>query len=250
MNPHVMQIHEGDADKREHANPPGWRMTDAAIREYAMRDLDRNPATHYAKLGFRVHQGVVTLEGRAPSCSVRTAAAETVARIPGVLSVVNNIAVNTPAVEVMNAPGIRRDSDVATLVRRTFEWNMLTPRNSIDVAVANGRVALLGIVDSMEDKLAAVSLAKRLPGVTGVDDSLQVVDSESALTRIKSAIGDELARHARVEADSIALEIVAGTVVVAGSVDSAEEKQLVLDRVRAECGNRKVKDRLDIDPRR
>jgi hyperosmotically inducible protein len=55
----------------------------------------------------------------------------------------------------------------------------MDPGKTIRISVQNGRVTLIGLVDSQADKDAAGIRANTVPGVFQVDNQLQVVNDQN-----------------------------------------------------------------------
>lgn len=112
-----------------------------------------------------VHGGHVTLTGTVSTLFQRAAAATAVRSIRGVKGIVNRITVKPgPAAEDVRGPivrALRRDADVDA--------------SSIDVSVSGSRVTLAGRVRSWHERESAERAAMHAPGITRVDNRIEVV---------------------------------------------------------------------------
>jgi osmotically-inducible protein OsmY len=66
------------------------------------------------------------------------------------------------------------DGQIARVVIATLERNAVLPEGAVWVRVSNGWVTLKGQVDWSSQRAAAKVLARCIPGVRGVTDSLSV----------------------------------------------------------------------------
>lgn len=123
-------------------------------------------------LGFRVSGGVVTLVGEVTRPSLKEDAASTIKRIPGVVTVVNNIEVlplspNDDRIRVAVYRAIYGDPSLA--IRYAY-----SAAPAIHIIVKNGNVRLEGVVTTLMDKNLAGVRAKAVQGVFDVENDLKV----------------------------------------------------------------------------
>lgn len=111
-----------------------------------------------------VDKGWVTLSGAVDWQYQKRAAEEDVRRLSGVVGVANSIAIK-PAVQV---------ADVKQKIEDALKRHAEIESEGIKVTVQGGRVRLDGKVDNWEEREAAENAAWSAPGVTAVDDHLQV----------------------------------------------------------------------------
>jgi len=131
-------------------------------RDTQLAEKVSSAITHYTRytvfdeLGGSVDQGVVTLTGKVTMPYKRDDIEKTVARIDGVKTVKNEIAV---------LPVSIYDDQLRSRIARAIYgnpsfWNYANQANPpIHIIVENGRVTLTGVVLSQVDKLLAQSLA-------------------------------------------------------------------------------------------
>lgn len=130
-------------------------------------------------LAFRVNGSVVTLEGACPPeppWDIKSAAENTVKRVPGVTEVINNI--KLLPLSPMDWQ-IRR-----AMARKIYGNGSIGTRYgyqalpSIHIIVDNGHVTLEGVVDNQFDKQLIGTLANQVPYVFSVRNNL-IVTNES-----------------------------------------------------------------------
>jgi osmotically-inducible protein OsmY len=90
--------------------------------------------------------------------------------------------------------------------------------------VKNGWVTLEGTVEWQYQKNLAESAVKKLKGVVGVTNNIQVKPSVSP-TDVKNKIEEALRRSAELDARRITVEVDGSTITLRGSVRSWAEKQ-------------------------
>ncbi len=121
-------------------------------------------------ISFKVDNGTVTLDGKTISLGTRSEAANIVKRIPGVVSVVNNID---------ELPLSSFDDSIRRQLLRTYASKGLGMyfhpiRPDVRIIVDRGRVTLEGYVSGQGDYHAMNIHANGIPGVFNVQNNLVV----------------------------------------------------------------------------
>lgn len=137
---------------------------DPDIADAVVRALEWDVLVPHDTIAARVSDGWVRLAGMVDWDYQRTAAAEAVQRLAGVKGVTNLIAVR-PHVMI---PDVRARIEAA--LRRSAE----VEAHRIKVQVQNGTVTLRGHVHSWAERTAAESAAWAAPGVTTVENALEI----------------------------------------------------------------------------
>ena len=138
---------------------------DTDIAEMLVRSLKWNTLVPAEKVKVTVDGGWVTLEGEVEWKYQRNEAEETVARLTGVRGVTNFIQIK-PTV----SPG-----EIEQLVHNIFRRHAALDADEVFVETAGSRVTLRGRVRSWAEYDDADSAAWSAPGVTEVDNRLQVM---------------------------------------------------------------------------
>jgi len=112
----------------------------------------------------RVHDGAVTLEGKATWNYQREMARQTVSRIAGVVAVSDIIEIS-PQVS---------PSDVSAKVLKALQRQATTDSKSIHIATTGGKVTLTGKASSWQSIEDAAHAAWAAPGVTEVVDQVKM----------------------------------------------------------------------------
>jgi hyperosmotically inducible protein len=132
--------------------------------------------TPFNAISVAVRGGVVTLGGHAYGPVDADSAAAIAANTKGVKDVVNDIQVDP--LSPMD-DGIRIRTYRTIYGYPSLNKYAMDPGRTIRISVQNGRVTLIGVVDTQADKDTAGIRANSVPGVFHVDNQLQVVNAKS-----------------------------------------------------------------------
>lgn len=128
--------------------------------------LALNPDIDETNIDVEVERGVVTLRGIVDAYWKRAYGEELIAKVKGVVLVVNNLAVVPTRATV--------DEDIANDIVAALNRSMLVDSSHVDVKVEDGRVTLTGTVPSWPARMTARNIAARTFGVVDVMDNLRV----------------------------------------------------------------------------
>jgi osmotically-inducible protein OsmY len=215
------------------------KMDDLELKKSVESELVFEPSINAAEIGVAVRDGVVTLSGRIPSYWEKIAAERAAARVSGVKAVANELEVRLPG------SSERTDEDIARAALDSLKWSVLVPQDKIKVKVSKGWITLEGKVDWQYQKSAAEKAVRKLYGVVGVSNLIEVKPQVSK-AEVKSSIEAALKRLAEVDASRIRVETEDGKVVLSGSVRSWFEREEAERAAWAAPGVRAVEDRIAI----
>ena len=218
------------------------QVSDGEVRDAVLRKLRLDARLRGTEIEVTVAEGAVTLSGVVGGHAELLAAWEAARSAEGAYAVVNELKVDALA----GRP--RTDANIGEAVRRALEWDALLPHREIEVAVSNGWVALHGRVERVRDRENAERLARRLEGVRGVYNMIEVEGDGMRVENVRDRIAEALRQRARLEAESLDISLAGGTVRLAGKVHTWAEKQAVLGALRDAPGIERVQDQLSIDP--
>jgi osmotically-inducible protein OsmY len=219
------------------------KKTDEQLHQDVLWELKWDSRVTETEVGVEVDAGIVTLTGTVDSFAKKIAAQEAAHRVQGVLDVANDVEVKIP-----NAYSLT-DTEIAQSIRKVLQWDVLLPEN-IQSTVTNGWVTLEGTVNLLRERDDAGRSIRNLRGVRGLSNNLLVHFGSASTPKkeedLKLLIEEVLERRAEREAERIDVAIHDGTVVLAGRVNSWQEKQAVLGAVSHAQGVKEVRDHLHI----
>jgi len=190
--------------------------SDNNIRDDVLLELKWDPKISSASdIAIAVKDGVVTLSGFVPSFWEKDAAEKAVKRVYGVRGIANDIEVKLF--------WQRTDPEIARDAVHELESHVSIPGDRITATVKEGWVTLEGTVDWEYQKSLAKSAVKKLKGVTGVTNKIEVKPQVTP-KEVKSKIEEALRRSAELDARRISVEVEGSTVKLYGSVSSWAEK--------------------------
>ena len=192
--------------------------TDIDIKRDVEDELNMNPDIDATDVAVAVKDGVVTLTGYVRSYSQKWEAERTVKRVIGVAGVVNDIEVRLPVFNQRPDPEIARDAVAAVQTELPYS------SDHIRVVVRDGWLTLEGQVDWNYARERAETAVRRVRGVKGVFNLIQV-SPRVAPSEVKRKIEEAFRRNAELDANRIKVETDGGVVTLRGTVRSWAERE-------------------------
>ncbi len=213
-------------------------MNDLELRQNVMDELEFTPGVDAAHIGVVAANGVITLSGHVPTYGQKSLIEDTVRRVKGVHGLAEEIEVRFFGADVTS------DEDIASRALQVIKWNTFVPDNAVQVQVQKGWVTLSGKVEWQFQRQEAYDAMRRLAGVTGISNKIEVSPKVSA-TDVKKRIDDALRRTAAIEASHIHVDVLdGGKVKIKGQVHDWTERAAVERAAWSAPGVREVQDLL------
>ena len=213
-------------------------MSELQLRQDVVDELEYEPSVDAAHIGVAVDKGVVTLTGHVASYAEKQAAIAAVRRVKGVRAIAEEIEVRY-ALDKKTS-----DDEIAQRAIDILGWDMMVPSDSIQVMVHNGWVTLTGNVDWHYQKKQAEEDVRKLSGVRGVTNTIEIKPSVQA-EDVKRKIEEALKRHAEIEASAIRVTVrERNKVLLEGKVGSWDERNAVENAAWSAPGVKSVEDRM------
>jgi osmotically-inducible protein OsmY len=137
------------------------------------------------------------------------------------------------------------DDQIAERAISSINWNAQLPKDAVLVKAEKGWVTLTGTVDWQFQRIAAESAVRRLSGVMGVSNNIEV-KPQVRPADVKTKIVNALKRNAELEADAIRVSVDNDTVTLEGKVKAWYERGIAERAAWSAPGVRKVEDRIAV----
>jgi hyperosmotically inducible periplasmic protein len=241
--------------------------SDEALAKAVSEALTRDAALTDSKVSvLSVNKGVVLLSGTAKSLSDHVRALEDASQVAGVKRVASQIESPDQFVDRelwhdgeyeldLSERFAASDLWITTAVKSSLLAANYTPVYGINVDTRRGSVTLFGVVDSEQARDAVVAETRKVPGVSGVVDALQIVppEKESAVGEkdetIHVAISKRLEANGQLSDARIVVDVKNGVARLSGKVASPLDRLTALTLTRTTPGVRGLLDELEVAPR-
>lgn len=214
-------------------------MTDKALRNSVLQELDFEPSVDASDIGVTVDDGVVTLTGRVADYAQKLAAEEAARRVKGVKAIVQELDVKPAHFD--------SDESLAHRALSVIDWNVSVPSGAVQVRVAHGMVTLSGQVEWAFQRHSAEEAVRKLGGVTCVINNI-TLKSRVQPVDVRRRIVDALDRYADLEASGVSFDVVDGKVTLRGRVKSWAERGVIERAAWSAPGVRTVEDHVTVGP--
>jgi len=235
---------------------PGAASTDSRIESAAAKSYTFKTYLKDDSIKTEAKDGVVTLTGTVAEESHKALAEETVANLPGVIRVNNQLETNV----VTKAEAKVAAEDADTWLARKVKFGLLFRRNipadKITVDVKDGIVTLQGKAANEAQKDLTTEYAKDVEGVKGVNNEMTV----GKITKMKQTAGQKiddasitaqvkmtLLYHRSTSALNTSVKTKHGVVTLSGKAKSGAEKDLAAKFANDVNGVKSVNNRMTIE---
>lgn len=213
-------------------------MTDDSLRQAVIDELEWEPRVDAAGIRVAAEKGVVTLTGRVGTYAEKSAAEKAAGRVTGTKAVVDELDVHYP----FDPPS---DGEIANYARQALAWDVEVPKESVEVKVGRGWVTLLGIVEWHFQRDAAEKDVRRLRGVRGVSNDIEI-RPQVRVSEIMGEVSAALSRNAQIDAEKISVTADGGKITLTGTVNSLQERRLAQQAAWSAPGVEWVDDELTV----
>lgn len=214
-------------------------MTDRQLLLDILDELDFEPGLDAADLVVAVEDGLATLSGLVRNYGEKAVAIEIVETVKGVRAITDAIEVRPEGADVA------ADDEIARHITNRLRWSSSVSEEGIRVTVSQGRVMLSGAVAWHYQAEAAVGMVRRMRGVTGIANRIEVTPAVTAAD-MSDRIRKALSRDAELDAGRIRVRVERGTVTLEGNVRSLGERRVAERTAWSAPGVTQVVDRLTV----
>lgn len=214
-------------------------MTDAELELDVNEELFWDPKIDSAAVAVSADDGEVTLRGTVGSFRQKREARKAAERVWGVIDVNNELKVRILTEQR------REDADLRGDVLQALMLDSLVP-TTIDAKVEYGFVTLTGNADWQYQRDEAEFIAGNIVGVTGVENDVYLNVVQPSPGDVRESIKKALKRDAKLDAASLSVETVDGTVILTGTVHSWSERDAAVAAAWAAPGVTAVDDLLTV----
>jgi osmotically-inducible protein OsmY len=136
------------------------------LREVVLHHIHQAKETSGAQVNVAADHGIITLTGSVKSETERTAVQAITKLVPGVAAIADELII-VPAAE-------RSSTETAKDLLKALRSHIFLAAEDIRVIVRDGRVTLEGTVHQQLQKMLAEAQVKRLPGIFGIFNQIEV----------------------------------------------------------------------------
>jgi len=218
-----------------------WRteMSDRTLKQAVEDELEWEPSINAEHIGVTAEDGVVTLTGHVGSYTEKFTAEKAARRVKGVRAIAQEIEIRFPSDKKTS------DDQIAKRALDIIAWDSTIPKDKVQVKVQGGFVTLSGQVDWHYQRADAEYAVRKLAGVKGLSNEIQVKPKVQAID-VKQRIESALKRNADLEADSIKVSVLNGRVTLDGKVKAWYERDLAERTAWSAPGVISVEDHISI----
>jgi osmotically-inducible protein OsmY len=210
-------------------------MINDTLKTNVHNKLAFEPGLNSNNINMSVENGIVTLSGTVRTFFEKKLAEKAVQNVRGVKGVLEELRASTQ----------RSDKEIAEAAIRTLEWDVVIPKDKIQVTVENGEIRLTGEVAQQYQKEKAYHDVRSLYGVKNIFNHIEIKSSVSS-QEISKKIMREFQRNAVLDAKNVQVQTEGSRVVLKGKVRSWAEFSEAKKAAWSVPGVTEVKEELSI----
>lgn len=192
-------------------------IKDIDITLEVRRRLQKDEGVVSQGIEVATENGIINLKGSVDHLLARDRAVDILATIKGVRSVIDLLDV---------VPVARTDDQIRSDIIQALLDNPATDLFEIGINVREGRVTLVGKMDSWQEEQLCVMVAKSVLGVKAVTSLINIsYESRRSDHEINAEIKNRLAYDVWVDDDRITVKVIKGDVILSGVAGSLAEKE-------------------------
>ena len=215
-------------------------MSDEQIKKDIADHLYWDQSVASSDITVEVSEGHVRLKGTTPSCNARRAANTDAVKIPGVISVKNDLLVKAPP-EV----SIPTDKEIKRRIHNVILYNAVVDPSMIKISVHKGQVTLEGVVDAYFKKVRIEEVVSMIEGVFCIENAITVVPTEKHTDEVIARdIESALKRRSDIDVNKLNVCVENGAVTLSGMVPNRATRDEVESIARHTAGVVNVIDKL------
>jgi osmotically-inducible protein OsmY len=214
-------------------------MTNEELQRAVADELLFEPKLDSKEIAVSAADGIVTLRGTVGSFRQKREATNAARGVYGVTDVDNQL-----DVRILD-DAEHDDAELRGQVLQAMMLDSMIP-TTVDAKVDHGYVTLTGSANWKFERDEAEFVAGNVPGVTGLEDHIQLMLPTPPPGDIKHDIEKALERSAKVDADGLSVDTSNGTVTIDGAVSSWAEHDDVVAAAWDAAGVRDVVDNISV----
>ncbi|WP_146171782.1 BON domain-containing protein [Flavobacterium magnum] len=213
-----------------------YMKSDSNIRQQVVKALEANTLLQAPEIAVEVHDGHVTLTGFADKFYKKDLAKKTAREVEGIKSVHEDI-----RIVIADASRIS-DDEIQNRIARQFVKNFGNAHHDIKSIVKDGCIWLEGRLKWKYQKDLAGECISGIDGIKTIENNITVPDTIDAAISEKDVFAAIYGDHS-ITSD-IRIEIVGNRVILKGSVENVDQKNLVTRLVRTVPGVKEIENFL------
>ncbi|MCB2184323.1 MAG: BON domain-containing protein [Desulfobulbaceae bacterium] len=195
-----------------------------------------------SKITITVEEGMVSLAGSVPAYADLATVRSIVWRIPGVVSLVDNMEVSYVSPSL-----IPDDAEIEKRANNIIVWDQAIDEAHVRAKVGIGIITLEGTVDAFWKKEYIEKRVMSIRGVLGIKNKLAIIPSRKIRDEVVAEnIVQKLDKDIRVNAEDVTVAVKDGVITLTGQIPNWVARQSILDDVSRTHGVVAIENNLEV----